>query len=274
MEYGMKRLIGCMMAVCSMSFVHAQHFPLQEQYVAELEKRNGLEYFEEGVKQRMADHTELGLPAKDLLKLKFSGKGRDVKLDCTFRFRANYETIKRQLSKSGCHPLSTRYMNTSFIFWMYPELGIKAGLGIQGKVAANGNADYRYIIRRMTADETGGCFMDENGQWKTFRMGTNPVGIIDIPSNAKAAKKLLDRVIPANRLQAYLLAPVNGLSWCLDRRIPRKELPRIGQVYATADLNDSFPVGFAGKVKAVKKSEQGFEISFHPVAYNELFNVE
>lgn len=271
------RLLNCLALCCLIVAayavdVKAQGFPMDSVYYKEvgvLQKSGGRK-----LKQWMAAYDKLNLPEKDVIRFRLSELSDGYSLTCSFRFKANYDALRDAICDKAYGPVSVNYAGSSFNSWYYPEKRIKVVLGVLGKVAFNGNANYQYSVIPMTDSELAGFYQDTAGSWQRFLVGSAPVGLNGIGNFIDKVRTLRTSVLSADVLQRFMLSPADTLFVRLHRAIPRKELPSLGQIYATPVCSVLFPFGFVGKVAKISRSSDAVVVSFVPVDELELFDIK
>lgn len=261
----------CLLAVAG--HVVAQDFPLDSLYYKEISllKENSTEIHP--TKRWMVSHKSLGLPVKDLLQLRIQDGPEGYSLFCTFRFLANYKAISAGIPAEAFGTETINYGGSLFRFWYMPEKRIKIGLGITSTVAANGNADYVYIIMPISRKELAGFFLDNANKWQRFMVGAPTVGLDGESDFLYRKRKLRNTVLSADSLQRYMLSNPSNLSVLLDIAIPRRDIPAVGRIYASPAGSLCFPFGFAGKVIKVSKINGACKMDFGPVDELDLFDI-
>lgn len=224
-------------------------------------------------KRWMASYRELGVPSKDNLRMECSEGPDGYVIICNFRFKANYDALLRAVPTDAYGPEKMAYGTSAYDIWFLPERRLKIELGHSGKVATNGNADYRYTVMPMTTVEAAGFYVDDEGHWQRFMVESPFVGIEKDCCFYSSRRTLKKSVLSAGALVPYVIS-VEGLSIVIDARIPRKELPVIGKVYAAPAGCTAFPYGFVGKVEKVTLQGKVCSVEFVPVSELELFEVK
>lgn len=69
----------------------------------------------------------------------------------------------------------------------------------------------------------------------------------------------------AEELIPYMLGPMKGMRARLHEAIPRKDIPKVNQVYQLRKPNTFFPSGFVGRVVSVRKVKGCCVVSFKPL---------
>lgn len=271
------RLLNCLalccliVAACAVD-VKALGFPMDSVYYKEvgiLQKSGGRK-----LKQWIAPYDKLNLPEKDVIRFQLSEFSDGYPLTCSFRFKANYDTLRDTVCDKAYVSESVNYVGSSFSSWNYPEKRIKVVLGALGNVAFNGNANYQYSVIHMTDSELTGFYQDTVGIWQHFLVGSAPVGLNGIGNFIDKARTLRTSVMPTDVLQPFMLSPAHSLLVRLHQAIPRKELPSLGQIYATPVCSVLFPFDFVGRVAKISRSSDAVMVSFVLVNELDLFDIK
>lgn len=269
-----KMITACFLAWLGTAGIAAQGFPMDSIYTRCLEDMQVPAKVNYALRPRIVEHTDLSLPAKDVLQLSFKEMYAGMYMQLTFRFRPNYEALAAQLDGLGYGPVRANYGTSEMVERFLPEKGLKVSLGVAGKVAPNGMADYVYAVQPMTPNEKAGFFTGADGRWNRFLLG-EPTVLLPSRSNFPDQKRTLRAsVLPADSLRDYLAAPVTGAVLRLQATLPRRDVPAVGQVYATTVQDNLFPYGFVGKVASLRREGKELLVEFMPAGELEVFDIE
>ncbi len=267
-------IIACLLVMMSIVYMSAQGFPMDTIYRMALEGRSVRGGHDYALRARMLTKEDLNLPVKDLFQLRFQENPKGLCMFCSFRFQANERALHQRIPQEAFGPVRVNYGPSVFESWYLPGNNIKVSIGAVGKIASNGNADYVYSIEPMSARDKAGFFKNGLGKWDRFLIGSTTVGLSERTGFSDRVRTLRPTVLPADNLAVYMLESANTLFLHLNGIMPRKDVPAVGQIYATSSQSALFPFGFVGKVVSVCKDKTGFKVEFGEVDELELFDIK
>ena len=110
-------------------------------------------------------------------------------------------------------------------------------------------------------------------QWIVTADSTYKIPIIDIDSISFVTPSTVYQP-DATRIEQGLMDYVLGsdsLTFFVDKRVPAKLLPKVGDKLVTVEMNDKFPIGFAGRVSTVSDADTAYVVECDAVGLEEVF---